>query len=70
MEKLHKEPCTLMRLQSVRRHAKSSMHEDAVCLEINRQYSCKDGGIAASFQHSWEVDEKAMCSNVLCLFLG
>ena len=61
----NKEPCTLMRLQSVRCHAKSSMHEDAVHLKINRQYSCKD---AASFQHSWEVQEKAICAAMSCVY--
>ena len=47
---------------------KSSMHKDAVRLEINRQYSCKDGGIAASFQHSWEVEEKAIGAAMSCVY--
>ena len=62
------EPCTLFRLQSVRRHAQSHIHEEATRQEIAAQLSANDGGISEAFQHCWEAEEKALVAAMSCVF--
>ena len=62
------EPCTLFRLQSVRRHASSVMHNEAARQEIESQLANIDGGIAQAFEHCWEVEEKAVCAAISCVY--
>ena len=61
-------PCTLIRSQSVQRHAKSSMHSEASQQEIERQLADIDGGVAGAFQRTWEAEEKAICAAISCVY--
>jgi uncharacterized protein YsxB (DUF464 family) len=44
------------------------MHNNAVREEIERQLASIDGGIAQAFEHSWEVEEKAVCAAISCVY--
>ncbi len=55
-----KEPCVLIRLESVHRHSKSLIHKDAIAKELTRQRSATDGGVVAAFDSQWKAEEAAV----------
>ena len=44
------------------------MHNEAARQEIERQLANIDGGIAQAFEHCWEVEEKAVCAAISCVY--
>ena len=62
-----KEPCVLLRHESITRHMKSNMHEDAERAERQHQMSVIDGGVAAMFEKQWEAEEEAALTCVYFL---
>ena len=63
-----KEPCVLLRLESVTRHLNSNMHDSAVKSERQYQLSVVDGGIAAAFEKQWVAEEKAVGAAFSCVY--
>ena len=61
-------PCTCLRKDSVRRHAKSTQHLGAVELETHRVAAEMDGGIAQAFQTQINLQKQAIKGAIQCLY--
>ena len=61
-------PCTCLRKDSVRRHAKSAQHLGAVELETHRVAAERDGGIAQAFQTQINLQKQPIKGAMQCLY--
>ena len=61
-------PCTYFRKDTVRRHAKSVQHLDAVELETHRLAAERDGGIRQAFQSQLSLQKQAVTGAMQCLY--
>ena len=61
-------PCTCLRKDSVRHHAKSAQHLGAVELETHRVAAERDGGIAQAFQTQINLQKQPIKGAMQCLY--
>ena len=61
-------PCQTLTRQSLRKHASSDSHKDAVTLETQLCLSTRDGGISAALSTVQSAERRAMIGAMKCMY--